>query len=176
MSANQIITGSYTYSQTRSHTQSFLQGETNAGFDTLFREKMAENQASLKPSPDIGTHVVNGEKTSDCRGLVTDLSGSTNVETKTVNMRNISLNEYNELLKSGFDESLDYWPPLPPIDYIDQYGLGHTADLKVDYMDQIETAIENKKKFGGSIDRLEKTLEAIKKIDGTNWSSWITKS
>lgn len=84
--------------------------------------------------------------------------------TETVDMRNVSLNEINALIKSGVDGLLDILPAIPsPIygEYADD-----AANVKVDFIDTIEGHIAFKKSRGEDTAFLEKVLKNVKNIDG----------
>ena len=85
---------------------------------------------------------------------------------QTVDMRNVSLNEINQLIKNGEEGLLDVLPFIPP-NIINQYGSEYAANVKVDFLGQIEKNIEFKKSRGEDTAFMEKVLENIKNIDGT---------
>lgn len=96
----------------------------------------------------------------------TDSIDETSSPYRTVDMRNVSLNEINELIRSGVDGLLDVVPFIRP-NIINQYGSEYAANVKVDFLSQIETDIEFKKSRGEDTAFIEKVLENIQNIDGT---------
>lgn len=86
-------------------------------------------------------------------------------QSRTVDMTNISLNEINMLIKSGVDGLLDIVPYVP-IQVINERGAEFAANIKIDYLGQIQGAIDFEKSIGGNTEFLESVLENIKKIDG----------
>lgn len=84
---------------------------------------------------------------------------------KTIDMRNISLNEINELIKSGVDGLLDIVPAVSS-QLTDQYGSESAANTKVDFISQIEAGIEFKKSIGENVDFLNKVLANIRSLNG----------
>jgi len=88
---------------------------------------------------------------------VSNSTENTNSEPRTVDMRNVSLNEINELIKSGVDGLLDRVPFIAP-HVIAQYGSEAAADIKLDFMGQIEAALEFKKKHWRRNCRLRKSF------------------
>lgn len=93
-----------------------------------------------------------------------DISADKNRSSGTVDMRNVSLNEINALIKSGVDGLLDMLPAIPSV-----YGeyAGDAANVKVDFIGTIEGHIAFKKSLGEDTAFLEKVLKNVKNIDGT---------
>ncbi len=85
---------------------------------------------------------------------------------KTVDMRNVSLNEVNQLIRSGTDELLQIVPFVPP-HIINKYGPEYAAGVKVDFLGQVETSLEFHRSRGEETGILEKVLEKLIDIDGT---------
>lgn len=91
---------------------------------------------------------------------------------KTIDMKNISLNEVNHLIRAGFTELLDVVPNIPGLATINLNGSGHSknqedySDVKIDFIAQIEGYIEFEKSLGRRDQSLENFLEKIKKLDG----------
>jgi hypothetical protein len=92
-------------------------------------------------------------------------SDESSVLYKTVDMRNVSLSEINQLIRSGVDGLLDVVPFVSP-SIINQYGPEYAANVKVDFLGQIESSIEFKNSRGEDTAFMEKVLENIKNIDG----------
>ena len=84
---------------------------------------------------------------------------------KVVNLRNVSLNEINELIKSGVGGFLDI-VPYNPSQSVSQTGSENAGDIKIDYISHVENQIKFKKNIGGDIAFLEKILANFKEIDG----------
>ncbi|SEI08005.1 hypothetical protein SAMN05660691_03420 [Rheinheimera pacifica] len=87
-----------------------------------------------------------------------------------IDMRNISPDEYSELVRSGIADI-----PVPMILPDGQYHLdGKQSDLsnkKVDYIGQIEKSIEFSKSIGDhkSVDFLTGRLDQVKKLHGLEY-------
>ncbi|MDT4289150.1 hypothetical protein RO575_06255 [Methylomonas sp. MO1] len=84
---------------------------------------------------------------------------------RTVNMRQVSLNEINALIKSGVDGLLDVVPYIP-ISTSNPFAAPDAGDLKVDYLGQIEGMIDFQKSRHEDTTFLEKVLNNVKRIDG----------
>ncbi|MDX8125677.1 hypothetical protein QLH52_00120 [Methylomonas sp. OY6] len=84
---------------------------------------------------------------------------------RTVDMRRVSLNEINALIKSGVDGLLDVVPYIPTAT-INSSGAGDAGDVKVDYLGQIEAQIEFQKSRHEDTAFLEKVLSNVKRLDG----------
>ncbi|NOX75389.1 MAG: hypothetical protein GXP17_01930 [Gammaproteobacteria bacterium] len=94
-----------------------------------------------------------------------DSIGDTNSPPKTVDMRNVSLNEINTLIRSGVEGLLDVIPFVPP-NIINQKGAEYAANIKIDFLGQVEGIIEYNKSIGKDITFSQKILENLKNIDG----------
>ncbi len=84
---------------------------------------------------------------------------------QTVDMRNVSLNEINALIRSGETGLLDIVPYISR-DIIDNYGAEYASNVKVDYLGQIESSIAFKKSRGEDTTFMEKVLKNVIRIDG----------
>lgn len=84
---------------------------------------------------------------------------------RTVDMRSVSLNEINALIKSGVNGLLDKLPFIPLHD-VNGRSSEYAANVKIDYLGQIEGAIDFQKRTGKNTDFLEAVLENVRKIDG----------
>lgn len=82
-----------------------------------------------------------------------------------VNVRDISINEINTLIRAGNNELLDVVPFIPP-HIIDQYS--SVEEHRVDLLGQVEKSIEFKKSAGEDVTFLNKVLENLKNIDGVH--------
>jgi len=83
----------------------------------------------------------------------------------TVDMRNVSLNEINALIKVGVKGLLDIVPAMP-VSIDGAFSSEDAANIKVDYLGQIEGYIAFDKSQGKDTAFLEQVLSNIKKIDG----------
>ena len=97
---------------------------------------------------------------------------------QTVNMRSISLDEINSLIRSGVDGLLDVLP-ITGID-INQLNGNHATSYletqlheKVDFLGQVEGTIEFKKSRGESTAFLQTVLQNLKQIDGTQFPNKV---
>lgn len=84
---------------------------------------------------------------------------------KTIDMRNISLNEINTLIKAGVDGLLDILPAVPAA-LNSQNSDAFASDVKVDFIRQLEANIDFKKSMGENVDFLSQVLANIKSLDG----------
>ncbi|WGS85424.1 hypothetical protein [Methylomonas sp. UP202] len=85
--------------------------------------------------------------------------------TRTVDLRNVSLNEINSLIKAGVDGLLDIAPMMHGNLFANADPQAR-ADVKIDYLGQIEGAIAFDKSRGTNTDFLESVLTKLKRIDG----------
>lgn len=93
---------------------------------------------------------------------------------KTVDMHNISLNEINTLIKSGVDGLLDVLPAIPsPV-----YGkfADDAADVKTDFIGNLEGHIAFQKNRGEDTAFLEKVLSHINQLNGMKWPTTIDET
>lgn len=93
---------------------------------------------------------------------------------KTVDMHNISLNEINTLIKSGVDGLLDILPATPsPV-----YGelADDAADVKTDFIGNLEGQIAFQKSQGEDTAFLEKVLNRINHLNGMKWPTTIDET
>ncbi len=94
--------------------------------------------------------------------------------TRQVDMRNVSLTEINQLIKSGVDGLLDALPVSNIGQSIQLANSGSASDRevlmnqKVDFLGQIEQSIAFEKSRGQSSAFLEKVLANLNRIDGMN--------
>jgi hypothetical protein len=84
---------------------------------------------------------------------------------KVVNMRNVSLNEINELIKSGVDGLLDILP-YSPSQSVGYSGSKVSGSIKVDFISHVENQIKFQESIGGNAVLLKKILANIKEING----------
>lgn len=85
--------------------------------------------------------------------------------TRTVDLHNVSLNEINSLIKAGVDGLLDIAPMMHGNLFANADPQAR-ADVKIDYLGQIEGAIAFDKSRGANTDFLESVLTRLKRIDG----------
>ncbi|WP_426992467.1 hypothetical protein [Methylomonas sp. CM2] len=84
---------------------------------------------------------------------------------RTVDLHNVSLNEINSLIKAGVDGLLDIVPMMHGNLFANTEPQAQ-ADVKIDYLGQIEGAIAFDKSRGTNTDFLESVLTKLKRIDG----------
>jgi len=88
-----------------------------------------------------------------------------NAPRKTVDMRNVSLNEINALIKSGVDGLLDVVPYIPTT-LTRKSAAREGRDVKIDYLGQLEGIIEFQKNRQEDTAFLERVLRNVNRIDG----------
>lgn len=103
-------------------------------------------------------------------GETVDLPRDNTARSETIDMRNISLNEINDLIKSGVGGLLDI-VPANNNSIISGYIFEDVNSTKVDFLGQVEGHIKFQKSIGGDISRLENILGNLKKIDGMRFPS-----
>lgn len=83
-------------------------------------------------------------------------------------LRNVSIDEINTLIKSGKTELLDVVPFIPP-NTLEQYNYDPESigSHRVDLLGQVEKSMEFKASRGEDTSALEKALENLKQIDGS---------
>jgi len=120
---------------------------------------------------------------------ITTSNGSTELPSRKIDMRNVSLNEINELIKLGVDGLLDVIPYNNITEFL---NLGVTPDgfyhqnsdpdgsyreyimnKKIDFIGNIENAIKFEKSIGKSVGFLEKVLANLNQINGIELLSRI---
>ena len=101
----------------------------------------------------------------------TDSSKDVSYQPKTVDMRNVSFNEINQLIKSGV-LGLGL---LPPNSGQSVYGNSpeDSANMKVDFLSQIEGHIKFKKSLGQDTSKLEGFLARLNEVNGMEIPSKI---
>ncbi len=84
-----------------------------------------------------------------------------------VDLRDVSINKINALIKSGKTELLDVVPFIPP-HILAQYNYDPESigNHRVDLLGQVEKSIDFKRSIGEGVSFLEKVLENLKSIDG----------
>jgi len=102
-------------------------------------------------------------KTAD---VTRDSNGQATQQPRVVDMKNISLNEINELIRSGVDGLLEMVPFISPLT-VNQYGKEYAANIKIDFLAQVEGSIEFKRSIGKDTTLIEKVLDKLKSLDGT---------
>jgi hypothetical protein len=100
------------------------------------------------------------------------LTPNSDTQVKTINMRNVSLNEINALIRAGVDGLLDIAPAVSS-QLNNPYETGSAANIKVDFISQIEATIEFQKSRGENVDFLNHVLANIKSIDGMKMPTGI---
>ncbi len=127
------------------------------------------------------TSVQNGKKLlSESVNQISTSSKNIEISAKKIDMRNISINELNELIKSGVDSLLDSMPI--PSGSINIEKLNHDIDgsyrksfmnQKFDFLSQIENSIKFEKSINKSTDFLEKILTNLNNINGMKFPSKV---
>lgn len=90
---------------------------------------------------------------------------------KRIDMRNISPNDYNELVRSGITDL-----PVPMVQPGGRLHLdgqqADMADIKTDYIDQIEQSIASKTRIGdlNGVDFLKERLDKVKALHGQEFT------
>ena len=110
------------------------------------------------------TRTVSGKTLPSQTPIKTDAAADIKSSGK-VDMRHVSLNEINALIKSGVDGLLDV-VPYTPIATINPSGATDAGDVKVDYLGQIEGLIEFQKSRHEDTAFLERVLSNVKRLDG----------
>ena len=84
-----------------------------------------------------------------------------------IDMRNISIDEINTLIKSGESALLDVVPFIP-LNVLEQYNNDpeKIGKIKVDLIGQVEKSIDFKKSIGENTDFLSGVLNKFKDLDG----------
>lgn len=100
-----------------------------------------------------------------------DSSKDVSYKPQTVDMRNVSLNEVNKLIKSGV-MGLDLLPPNSG-DSVYENAPEDSANMKVDFLSQIEGHIQFKKSLGQDTSNLENFLARLNEINGMEMPSKI---
>lgn len=102
-----------------------------------------------------------------------DASPNSSHPTK-IDMRNISIDEINTLIKSGESAFLDVAPFINP-STLQQYDTNpeKIGKIRVDLISQIEASIELKKSLGEGTDFLDNILKKFKDLDGTQLNKKI---
>ncbi|NTS78504.1 hypothetical protein HR060_16800 [Catenovulum sp. SM1970] len=93
---------------------------------------------------------------------------------KKIDMRNISIDEVNTLIKSGETALLDVVPFISP-NMLKQYDYDteKIGKIRVDLIGQVETSIEFKKSIGENTEFLENVLNKFKNLDGVDLNKKI---
>jgi len=91
-----------------------------------------------------------------------------------VDVRNISIEDINRLIKSGENKLLDVVPFISP-DVLQDYDNNRHAikHIKINLMDQVEKSIEFNKSIGKETHILEGVFNRLNEIDGTDIYSAI---
>jgi len=113
--------------------------------------------------------------------LPTQVSNQNNIvpqeadKQKTIDLRNTSTSDINNLIKSGFDELLFKLPTKALLDgngNIAKNG-GYQTNESFDLIGQIEGMIEFRKSIGKPTENLEEALGKYNKIDGQSFPKSI---
>lgn len=86
-----------------------------------------------------------------------------------LNLRDVSINEINTLIKSGNSTLLDVLPFVPP-HILEQKGYDPAlvGEHRINLLGQVEQSISFQQSIGKNTTLLEQTLEKLKKINGSN--------
>lgn len=89
-----------------------------------------------------------------------------------IDLRNISMNEVNELIKAGHEIFLEVKPFVSPF-IIAEHGKEYAANIKVDYLGQIESSIAYKRSVNEDTSFLDNVLESLLEIQGKEFPSRV---
>lgn len=137
--------------------------------------KVPELTQRINLTPNKNEFTIHGNKTNSDNAK----PAQENLNTNYIDMRNISLNDVNQLIRAGFSELLDVVPNIPRLASINLNSSGHSknqedySDVKIDFIVQIEGYIEFEKSLGRREQALENFLEKIKKLHGMKMSKTI---
>jgi hypothetical protein len=98
-------------------------------------------------------------------GGTTELPQDKTSQPETIDMKNVSLDEINNLIKSGVEGLFDIVPATGN-NAVSGYSSEYIASTKIDFLGQVEGYIKFQKNISGDTSRLESILENLKKIDG----------
>lgn len=84
---------------------------------------------------------------------------------ETIDMRNVSLDEINNLIMSGVEGLLDIVPATGN-NAVSGYSSEYTGSTKIDLLGQVEVYIKYQKSINDDASGLERILDNLKKIDG----------
>ncbi len=101
---------------------------------------------------------------------IDEAAKNTETSSEQIDLRNVSVNEVNSLIKSGKTELLRVAPFIPP-NVLEQYNYNSEAigEHRVDLLGQVETSIEFKKSLDEDTRFLQAVLDSFMKIDGTKF-------
>lgn len=117
-------------------------------------------------SPNLAaSRTVSGKTLPSPPQVKMDATGDRQPSPPAVDMRNVSLNEINALIKSGVDGLLDVVPYMPTAT-INPSAAADAGDVKVDYLGQIEGLIEFRKSRHEDTAFLERVLSNVTRLDG----------
>jgi len=88
---------------------------------------------------------------------------------KKIDLKNISMDEINGLIRSGVDGGLlDFLPIKSILDNNGKFneGAGYLSNEKIDLISQVKERIEFQKSIGKPTDFLENTLKKYTELDG----------
>ncbi len=104
----------------------------------------------------------------------TTVTKTTTQSAKTIDLRNISLSEVNDLIKSGIDGGLlDRIPGRSILNENGEFNNGYQDNEKIDLIASIEGTIEFNKSIGESTDFAEIILEKYLSIQGTPYPKGV---
>lgn len=90
-------------------------------------------------------------------------------DTAKLNLRDVSINEINTLIKAGNATLLDVLPFVPPhILEQNSYDPALVGEHRINLLGQVEQSISFQQSIGKNTTLIEQALEKLKKIDGSN--------
>lgn len=142
----------------RSSNDPELAKKLQAAIDKMYRHQGQATDINLKPGSEENIKASEPEPNS-----------------KTINLRNISFNEINELIKAGVEGFSDICPNIPgqfnsipsmATPNNERRGDEYAANAKIDYLGQVQGYIDFEKSSGRNSSYLESVLKKLKEIDG----------
>lgn len=104
------------------------------------------------------------------------VGNSKDTQSSKVNLRNISQNEVNELIRAGILELSANTLIIVPDNLNNKRGSGYAMNYKTDLIKQTETVIEFNKSIGKPTKHAEKDLMELQRVQGTKINSFEVMS
>ncbi len=95
-----------------------------------------------------------------------DVAGEVVPQARTINFRNVSQNELNQMVKAGKIELEDAFMLVPP-NIVNEYGQEQAQNYKMDHLGALEKYAGFLIGMGEDASRVEQTIMRLKKVDGT---------